>query len=146
MMGKPWLGLSESRTLRGITVLKTLSPRCLRTSSLTRCASKLRESNIVSKMPAKDSDGFKFVFTIFMVLSKYPNPSMAKYSHCRGTIKESAATRALTVIKPSDGGQSIIIKSYCLSKDFNKRRKRFSRSSISVSYTHLRAHETRHDL
>ena len=33
-------------------------------------------------------------------------PSSAKYSVCTGTITLSAATSALTVIGPSDGGQS----------------------------------------
>jgi len=34
--------------------------------------------------------------------------SMAKYSHWSGTITLSAATRALTVRRPKDGGQSMI--------------------------------------
>jgi hypothetical protein len=40
-----------------------------------------------------------------------PNPSKAKYSHCTGMITESAAARALTVISPNEGEQSIIINS-----------------------------------
>ena len=34
-------------------------------------------------------------------------PSRAKYSHCTGMITEFAAVSALTVMRPSDGEQSI---------------------------------------
>ena len=46
-----------------------------------------------------------------IVFNNLPKPSRAKYSHWTGTITESAAVRALTVIKPKEGEQSIIIKS-----------------------------------
>jgi len=41
-----------------------------------------------------------------------PKPSNAKYSHCTGIITELAAVKELTVIKPKEGEQSMIIKSY----------------------------------
>ena len=47
-----------------------------------------------------------------MVSKSLPKPSKAKYSHCTGIITESEATKEFTVTIPSDGEQSIIIKSY----------------------------------
>ena len=47
-----------------------------------------------------------------MVFNNLPRPSKAKYSHCTGIITESDAVSAFTVIKPSDGEQSMKIKSY----------------------------------
>ena len=48
-----------------------------------------------------------------MVYISCCNPSNAKYSHCIGTSTVSEAVKALTVIIFKEGGQSIIIKSYC---------------------------------
>ena len=45
------------------------------------------------------------------VLSNADKPSSAKYSHCIGISTDLAAVSALTVNKPSDGGQSTRIKS-----------------------------------
>ena len=45
------------------------------------------------------------------VWSNWLSPSSAKNSHCSGTSKWRAATRALTVSSPSDGGQSIMMMS-----------------------------------
>ena len=44
------------------------------------------------------------------VSSRPASPSSAKYSVWTGTITRSAATSALTVIGPSDGGQSSSVK------------------------------------
>ena len=49
---------------------------------------------------------------ILIVFKSFPSPSNAKYSHCTGTITESAAVNAFTVINPKDGEQSMIIKSF----------------------------------
>ena len=46
-----------------------------------------------------------------MVFNNLEIPSRAKYSHCTGIITESAAVNALTVISPSEGEQSISMKS-----------------------------------
>jgi len=46
-----------------------------------------------------------------MVFNNLPKPSSAKYSHCTGIITESAAVKEFTVINPSEGEQSMIIKS-----------------------------------
>ena len=42
-----------------------------------------------------------------MVASSWASPSSAKYSHWIGMSVESAAVSALTVSRPSDGGQSM---------------------------------------
>ena len=47
-----------------------------------------------------------------MVLSNFPKPSKAKYSHCIGIITELDAASALRVSNPNDGAQSMMIKSY----------------------------------
>ena len=46
------------------------------------------------------------------VSSRPARPSNAKYSVCTGTITRSAATSALIVSGPSDGGQSSSTKAY----------------------------------
>lgn len=51
----------------------------------------------------------QFFFIIFIVLSSLLIPSSAKYSHCTGIITLSEATSEFTVIRPSDGLQSIRI-------------------------------------
>ena len=56
-----------------------------------------------------------------MVFISCVSPSKAKNSHCIGIITESAEVKAFTVSIPSDGGQSIKMKSYLsfnLSKEF----------------------------
>ena len=42
-----------------------------------------------------------------MVLINWLNPSSAKNSACNGTINDFATTRAMTVKRLRDGGQSI---------------------------------------
>src|SRR5208282_20688 len=74
---RPWLGLSESRTLRGITLAKTLSGKCRRTSLAISCESRLRESNIVSTSPSISSDGRSAVLTLRIVASSEVSPSSA---------------------------------------------------------------------
>ena len=48
---------------------------------------------------------------LLIVFNNFPRPSKAKYSHWIGIIIESEAVRAFKVISPSDGAQSIIMKS-----------------------------------
>ncbi len=50
---------------------------------------------------------FSFDLMILMVFSSFEMPSSAKYSHCTGMMTESAAVRAFTVMRPSDGEQSM---------------------------------------
>ena len=62
---------------------------------------------MVSRNPSISSLGFSFDLMILMVFSNFDMPSSAKYSHCTGIITESAAVSELTVMRPSDGEQSI---------------------------------------
>ena len=52
MPGIPWLGASARRTLRGMTVWKTLSPKCSANCSETCCASVILASNITRSRPS----------------------------------------------------------------------------------------------
>jgi hypothetical protein len=106
MTGRPKLGASPSRMLRGITVSKTSDGKCWRTSRSTSWASLVRPSCMVSSIPATVSRGLSSRWTSDSVSSSPASPSSAKYSVCTGTITRSAATSALTVSGPSDGGQS----------------------------------------
>ena len=93
-----------------MTVSKTSSGKCSRTSRSTSWASRVRPSCIVSSIPATVSRGFSSRWISDSVSSRPARPSSAKYSVCTGTITRSAATSALTVIGPSDGGQSSRVK------------------------------------
>ena len=64
-------------------------------------------SNIVSATPRICSSGLKATRIRSTVCNNWLRPSSAKNSHCRGTSRCRAATRPLTVRRPSDGGQSI---------------------------------------
>ena len=57
-MGRPWLGASARRTLRGTTASKTSSPKCRRTSAATSAASRVLPSTIVRSIPARARRGF----------------------------------------------------------------------------------------
>ena len=72
-------------------------------------AKRRRESNMVNKNPSISKAVFNFDLIILMVFNNLLIPSKAKYSHCTGMITESAAVRALIVISPKDGEQSIRI-------------------------------------
>ena len=56
--------------------------------------------------PAIVSRGLSSRWISASVSSRPASPSSAKYSVCTGTMTRSAATSALTVSGPSDGGQS----------------------------------------
>ena len=64
---------------------------------------------MVSRKPSISKAGFSFDLIIFIVFNSLLIPSNAKYSHCTGIITESAAVKALTVISPKEGEQSIRI-------------------------------------
>src|SRR5262249_49928123 len=106
IIGFPNEGASPSRTLRGITVSYTFSPKCPRTSSATCLARFMRSSYIVSTMPSISSEGLSASRTRSMVFRSCEMPSSAKYSHCIGTSTESAAVSPLMVSRPRDGGES----------------------------------------
>ena len=132
----PKLGASLKRVLRCMMVSNTISSKWFRTSSTTWLLRRRRTSYMVNKMPSTFNVVFKRVCTIFMVLSNLPSPSSAKYSHCTGIITESAAVNELMVIKPNDGEQSMIIKSYSWRRPSSTSfilNSRFSRLIISIS-------------
>ena len=66
----------------------------------------VRPSNIVGTIPSTDTAGLRFSRTIASVFSSCTSPRKARYSHCTGTITPVAATNALIVRRPSDGGVS----------------------------------------
>ena len=51
--------------------------------------------------------GFKLTFILSIVLISWVTPSKAKNSVCNGTTNEFEDTKAITVSKLNDGGQSI---------------------------------------
>ena len=51
--------------------------------------------------------GFRFSRTICSVFSSWTSPRSDRYSVCTGTITPVAATNALIVSRPSDGGVSM---------------------------------------
>ena len=51
------------------------------------------------------------------VFSSWTSPRSERYSHCTGTITPFAATSALIVSRPSDGGVSMTMKSYSARTD-----------------------------
>ena len=105
--GSPWLGASLRRMLRGITLSNTIEPKCPLSSSYIWLARRRRASYIVRRKPSISREGFRRDFMMRMVLSSLVMPSSANYSAWTGIITESAAVRALTVISPSDGEQSM---------------------------------------
>jgi len=105
-IGKPWLGASASRMLRGTIVSNTLVPKWRRISSATSRERFVRSSYMVSRMPAITRWRLRPPWTLSTVDTSSLIPSSAKYSHWRGTMTPSAAVSALTVRWPSDGGQS----------------------------------------
>ena len=109
--GLPKLGASLSLVFLCIILLKTSSSKCLLTSDTTWLQRRSRPSYIVINMPSICKLGLSLFCTIFIVFSNFPNPSNAKNSVCTGMATLSDATKALTVINPRDGEQSIIIKS-----------------------------------
>ena len=64
-------------------------------------------SNIVKSMPLIFNSGFRLTFIRSMVFISCVKPSKAKNSVCSGTNNEWEDTKAITVSKLSDGGQSI---------------------------------------
>ena len=93
------------------------------------------QSCIVSSIPATVSRGFSSRCTSASVSSSPASPSRAKYSVCTGTITRSAATSALTVSGPSDGGQSSRMYSNCSLSGSRHSRRRCSNPSMRGSST-----------
>ena len=103
---------SDNLTFLGITVSKTLLPRCSLASATTSSTSLFLLSNIVKITPSSKKDWGLNSLYLSIVLKSWANPSKAKTSHCNGTITELEATKEFTVNMPKEGGQSIRTKSY----------------------------------
>ena len=73
----PCEGASARRTLRGITVRYSLSPKCFSSSAATFCASVLRGSYMVRSRPSISSRGLRFSRTFFSVCTRSDRPSSA---------------------------------------------------------------------
>jgi len=71
----------------------------------------MRLSNIVGTMPMIETFGFRFSRTIESVFSSCTSPRSERYSVCTGTRTPVAATNALIVSRPSEGGVSMRMKS-----------------------------------
>ena len=66
---------------------------------------------MVKSIPLIFNSGFKLTFILSIVFISCVRPSKAKNSACNGTTSEFDETKAITVSKLSDGGQSISIYS-----------------------------------
>ena len=77
--------------------------------------------------------GFKRSWTLRIAPMSWVRPSRARYSHWNGISTESAAVRAFTVSRPSDGGLSMKMKSYSSRTPLKRSRRRDSRESASTS-------------
>jgi len=62
---------------------------------------------MVKSIPLIFNFGFKLTFILSIVFISCVKPSRAKNSACKGTTSESDDTKAMTVSKLKDGGQSI---------------------------------------
>ena len=99
-------GASDTRTLRGIAVSYTLSPKCPRTSSITSCVSRAWLLTIVKTMPFSSSAGFTEARIRSIEPVMRARPSIARNSAWIGMRTPSHATSELVMTMPSDGGQS----------------------------------------
>ena len=79
-------------------------------SSINECAEYTKNLILdLQNLEYISSAGLRRLLTILIVLSSLLKPSNARYSHCTGISTESAAVRILTVVKPSEGEQSMKI-------------------------------------
>ena len=107
------VGASESRTLRGMTVSKTCSSKCLRISSRDLVREVVGASNMVRTIPSTSSSGFAPPCTSSMVLQHVGEPLEREVLALHaGRRRPAAATSAFSVRSPSDGGQSMTTYSY----------------------------------
>lgn len=105
-MGSPATVVSGNRTVRPMTVWKTLSPNASMSRDSTSRPCTVRESYMVASRPSISNRGLSRSRTFWMVSCSSATPRSAKYSHSSGTMTPSAAVSALTVSRPSDGWQS----------------------------------------
>ena len=107
MIGSPATVVSGNRTVRWITVWKTVSPKASTTRLKTSRQCTVRESYIVREDAVDLQGGFSRSLTLSIVSTSSATPRSEKNSHSSGMITPCAAVRALTVSRPSEGWQSI---------------------------------------
>ncbi len=118
-----------------MTVSKTISGKCSRSSDSTSWASRVRSSCMVISRPATSSWGLRSRRIIARVSRNWTRPSSARYSAWTGTITRSAAVRALTLTGPSAGGQSSRVTAKRSRTGPRRSRRRVSEPSIRGSST-----------
>ena len=111
-MGSPATVVSGNLMVRLMTVWKTTSPKAWTTRSMTSRACRVRESNIVPRVPRILRSGLRRSCTFSMVSVSRAMPRRAKNSHSKGMMTQSEAVRALIVSSPRDGAQSMRMTSY----------------------------------
>jgi len=84
-----------------------LSSMIGRERALSRALQPLAKSYMVGRMPKISTLGFRCSRTCPRVCCNWARPRRDRYSHCTGTITPWAATIALMVSRPSDGGVSM---------------------------------------
>ena len=109
MIGSPATEVSGKRTVRVMTVSKTLSPKNSTTRSITSREWLVRRSNMVTRIPRTSSRKFSRSRTFSTVSVSSASPRSAKYSHSIGMITLSAQLSALTVSRPREGWQSTMM-------------------------------------
>ena len=110
-MGSPATDVSGKRTVRVITVSKTVSPKTSMSRSITSRACSVRRSNMVTRMPRTSRSKFRRSRTLPTVSVSSARPRSEKYSHSMGMITPCAMVKALTVSRPNEGWQSTMMKS-----------------------------------
>src|ERR1022692_3668395 len=135
VIGSPATEASGNRTVRLITVWKTLSPNPATTPASTSRVCRVRESYIVASSPSMVSFGLSRLDTFSIVSISNATPRIAKYSHSSGTSTPSEQASALTVSNPSDGWQSVMITSYSGSSGSSTRPSTNSRPTSWTSWT-----------
>src|SRR5262249_19044220 len=97
-------------------------------------------------IPAICNLGLRRFLTRSMVLDSAPMPSSARNSACRGTSAASTATRAFSVTRPSEGGQSTstVVQRWRASPAAppSASARRYSRRSMSMSSISAPASDT----
>ena len=78
---------------------------------MTSLAWRVRRSNMVTRMPETSKLKFRRSRTLATVSVSSARPRSEKYSATIGMMTPSAMVSALTVSRPSDGWQSMMMKS-----------------------------------
>ncbi len=94
----------------------------------------MRLSYIVARMPSSSRSKLSRSRTLSIVSSSNATPRSEKNSHSSGISTEWAAVSALIASSPSDGWQSMRMKSYSLSTGRSTRARAISRATSVTSW------------